>query len=462
MREFLRELFGRPEELIAALVVEAAPEMDVTAQAAARLATIQLLLTACEAAANAAPGTTTAEILDRIITQIKGAYDANHACVHFVHTDAIHKETVSCGMNSCPVAQGNPETFAHLAGIERAAMAQAISQGGSLRIADVRHELLGDLADTASFEDGLIIPIAYQGEVFAWVNVFVPEKGTFDSIDHGLIRAIGGMLYGALKKDVYIGAIERIRSTLEKHFSPQVVNRLISNPESLASHRSERLDVTILFSDLRRFTAFSESVDEDRLAEMVSEHLELMAQVVFRYGGIVDKYIGDSVMAVFGSPFPQDNHAQRAVAAAMAMIEAHRALQERWGTSAEHPLAIGIGINTGTAIAGEVGVSRREFTHLGDAVNLASRLKDAAQPWQVLINQSTHERVSDMISAEAIEPLTVKGKSEPIAAFAVSAYIGDRSALDDSSQPAVTTSVVTAAVALEPVTSTEQSTARVD
>ncbi len=111
------------------------------------------------------------------------------------------------------------------------------------------------------------------------------------------------------------------------------------------------------------------------------------------------------------------------------------------------------------AIAGEVGVSRREFTHLGDAVNLASRLKDAAQPWQVLINQSTHERVVDVITAEAIEPLTVKGKSDPINAFAVSAYNGDRAAMDESLQPAVTTSVVTTAVDVEPITSAELSPA---
>jgi adenylate cyclase len=201
-----------------------------------------------------------------------------------------------------------------------------------------------------------------------------------------------------------------------------VVDKLIGDPESLAEqHKTERLEVTVLFSDIRGFTAMSERLEPDVVAEMVSEHLEAMAEVVFAHDGIVDKYIGDSVMAVFGSPFPQADHPQQAVACGLAMIERQRELQAQWGDRVMGPLAIGVGINTGVAIVGDVGVSRREFTHLGDSVNLASRLKDVAAPWQVLASEATYERAAGHVTGNQLPPITVKGKAAPVIAYEITA-----------------------------------------
>lgn len=396
---------------------------------AERLRSLQRLLRAAEAATNAEPGTTSGQLIERIVGDVKAAFGASHACVHFVQPDSLDDSTVGSGMLACPVAAGSPEAQVHLGPAEAAAMARASQLGRPLRIGEIRDDMLADLAVVGRFDDGLMIPVAYQGHAFAWVNVYVPGIGRFDAVDESLLHAIGGMLYGAIKKEAYIAAIQRIRATLESHFSPQVVDRLISSPENLASQKSERLDVTVLFSDIRGFTSLSEQIDQDEVASMISEHLETMAAIVFRYGGIVDKYIGDSVMAVFGSPFPQGDHPRRAVAAACEMVAAQRDLQARWGSRVPGPVAIGIGINTGVVIAGQVGVSRREFTHLGDTVNLASRLKDLAKPWQILVNQTTHQRVGDVVEAQPLGSLPVRGRQEPVQAFEVTAYTGPVSAL---------------------------------
>ncbi|MBI3970489.1 MAG: GAF domain-containing protein [Chloroflexi bacterium] len=430
-----RRLLGAPNGTVGTVGTTAGVAPPPTIEE--RLAFVQRLLDTAQATANAEPSATTADVLDRVITGITAAFGVKHACVHFVREEAVQAGTRMHGMQSCPVAAGPESLVPHLAGLEKSAMERALTLGQPVQISQLSREDIHDLAEVAGFEDGIIVPIAYQGDAFAWINVYAPNQRRFDEIELGLLRTVGGVLYGAIKKEAFVGAVQRIRSTLERHFSPRVVDKLISDPESFAEQKSERLDVTVLFSDIRGFTALSEKLEPDIVAQMVSEHLEAMAEVVFAYDGIVDKYIGDSVMAVFGSPFPQDDHPQRAVAAALAMIERQRELQQAWGERVMSPLAIGVGVNTGIAIVGDVGVSRREFTHLGDTVNLASRLKDVAAPWQILINETTYERAKDVLDAQPVAPLHVKGKQEPVTAYEVSRYRGDRSALlaTDSAQP---------------------------
>ena len=152
---------------------------------------------------------------------------------------------------------------------------------------------------------------------------------------------------------------------------------------------------------------------------MVSEHLEAMAEVVFAHDGIVDKYIGDLVMAVFGSPFPQSDHPEQALKCGLAMLERQRQLQADWGERVMGPLAIGIGINTGVAIVGDVGVSRREFTHLGDSVNLASRLKTWPRRGRCLPARQPTAVPAGVVSGTALPPITVKGKAAPVIAYEI-------------------------------------------
>lgn len=409
-----------------------------------RLEVVQRLLDAALVTANADVRATTADILDRMIAQIKAAFGAEHACIHFVHEAALERSTTMHAMQFCPVGSGPEAMRPTLMASEAALMQRALAHGRPLKLGSVGEEStdaaakVRELGTYANVRDGLVVPVAYQGDVFAWINVYVPDERAFDGLDQGLLRTVGGVLYGAIKKEAYVRAIERIRATLETHFSPRVVDKLVGSPESLASQPSERLEVSVLFSDIRGFTALSERIEPGVVAELVSEHVDAMAEIVFAYDGIVDKYIGDSVMAVFGSPFPQDDHAQRAVAAALAMVERQRALQSKWADRVAGPLAIGVGVNTGIAIAGTVGMTRREFTHLGDAVNLASRLKDAAEPWQVLIGKSTYDRTHATITASALPPLAIKGKQERVLAYAVTSTVNDTAGGVDGVQSTVT------------------------
>ena len=156
------------------------------------------LLDAAQAAANADNSATSAQILGTAVEQIKAAFGAKNACVHFVREEVLNADTTMRGMASCPVADVHQDLQPHLAGLERAAMEQALAQGRPLRLADVAHSL-GELPLAAGFEDGIIVPVAYQGEAFAWVNVFVPRAKAFDAVEEGLLRTVGGVLYGALK-----------------------------------------------------------------------------------------------------------------------------------------------------------------------------------------------------------------------------------------------------------------------
>ena len=156
------------------------------------------LLEAAQAAANADNSSTSADILNAAVTQIKAAFGAKHACVHFVREQALRADTTMSGMAFCPVGDAREDLRPHLGGLEKAAMEQALAQGRPLRLMEVARGL-GELPREAGFEDGIIVPVAYQGEAFAWVNVFVPETKAFDAVEEGLLRTVGGVLYGAIK-----------------------------------------------------------------------------------------------------------------------------------------------------------------------------------------------------------------------------------------------------------------------
>lgn len=212
---------------------------------------------------------------------------------------------------------------------------------------------------------------------------------------------------------------EVLRRSFEAYFPPAVVRRIMVNP-SLVTATGQKKELTILFSDIKSFTTYSSTLPPDEIQKLLNEYFEAMVEIVFKYEGTVDKFIGDGLMVFFGDPEPQPDHAVRCVKAATEMQQKCRMLKDRWVREGRFPLMIRIGVNTGPVVVGNMGCERRlSYTVLGADVNLAQRLEANAPVEGILISQRTYELVKDHVSTRALDPIKVKGLDEPVKVFEV-------------------------------------------
>lgn len=222
----------------------------------------------------------------------------------------------------------------------------------------------------------------------------------------------------------------RIRSAFQHYLDPDIVAKLMQNPEALAlgGHQQE---VTVFFSDIEGFSSFSEQMTPTELVQFINEYLTELSDVLLRYGGWVDKFIGDAIVCVFNAPRRQPDHALRCTMAALEVREKEVYLREKWRDRGLPEARTRIGVNTGDAVVGNVGTeSRKNYTILGDAVNLAARLEALNKSYgtYLMIGEATYEQVKGQVEVRELDKVRVKGKTVPAAVYEVLALAG---ALDE-------------------------------
>ncbi|TBR17189.1 adenylate/guanylate cyclase domain-containing protein [bacterium] len=212
---------------------------------------------------------------------------------------------------------------------------------------------------------------------------------------------------------------ELVKELFGKYLSRQVADRLLADP-GRGFLAGESREVSVLFADVRGFTSFSESRTPEEVVATLNEYFGVVVDVIAAREGVLDKFIGDGLMAVFGAPAAQPDHALRAVWTGLEMQAAVTAMNARRAGRGLPPVNVGIGVNSGRAVSGNLGsLKRMEFTVIGDTVNLASRLEHHALKGQVLIGRSTYEAVKDALRCEKAGDVAIKGKKDPVEIWAV-------------------------------------------
>ena len=209
-----------------------------------------------------------------------------------------------------------------------------------------------------------------------------------------------------------------LKRAFQQYVPHDVVQQIADDPQALV-FGGERRHLTVLFTDLRDFTAYSEEHEPEEVVEILREYLTAMVDIIFKHGGTVDKFIGDSILGIFGAPIQYPDHAARACLAAFEMAEQLRVLQERWKAEGKTPLRMGIGVSTGEVVVGNLGSEQRfDYTVIGDAVNLGARLeaanKDFSTQHHIIISESTYQEAKEILEVNPLGEVVVKGKRETV------------------------------------------------
>ncbi|HZY10565.1 MAG TPA: adenylate/guanylate cyclase domain-containing protein [Bacteroidota bacterium] len=257
--------------------------------------------------------------------------------------------------------------------------------------------------------------------IFFWlsVKVFI-EFNYIADMTSPLLAVILSFIAGT----IYNFLTERkqkvlIKGMFSQYVNPSVVDEIVSNPEKLRLG-GERKELTVFFNDIENFTRISEKIPPEELVAILNEYLSAMTAILFANNGTLDKYEGDAIMAFWGAPIPQPDHALRACRTAVEMQDALGILRQTWQKEGKPKLNVRFGLNTGEVIVGNMGgVGRFDYTVIGDAVNLGARLESANKQYKtnIMISESTYKYVADQVIARELDLIVVAGKTEPIRVY---------------------------------------------
>jgi adenylate cyclase len=271
----------------------------------------------------------------------------------------------------------------------------------------------------------MCVPLWNRNRVIGAVQVDSPiHIGRFTEEDLDLITALANFAAVAVERAQLAEKIEqerKIRSKMERYHSPAVIDEIVKGAAAADEDDVRTADVSILFADISGFTSVSETKAPEEVASFLSNFFSAAVDAIFAYGGTLDKFIGDAVMAFFGAPIPQEDHADRAILAGMMMMARVELWNDERVKEGLPPVRIRVGINSGPAVVGNVGTEKRvDYTVLGSSVNIASRLESGvAKPGQLVISQHTLDRVVGSFDVEPLGEFALKGLQQKMPVYAI-------------------------------------------
>ncbi|WP_437898605.1 adenylate/guanylate cyclase domain-containing protein [Sorangium sp. So ce124] len=307
-----------------------------------------------------------------------------------------------------------PEAFAALDEMRRRGLAVA---AGALVLA------LALALVTARHVTRPILHLVAQARLIGarrWREIALGEalRGRRDEIGE-LTTSLGRMAQDLEQGEADIAREAKLRGDLGRFMDRAVVDAIVRGEHPLALG-GKRAAVSVLFADVVGFTPLAESRDAERMVALLNELFSMLTEIVFRHGGTVDKFIGDCVMAVWGAPIAQEDHARRALAAAEDMMRFLETANEEWRERYDVEVRLGVGVNSGEAIVGNIGSDKRmEYTVIGDVVNVASRLEAIAAPNQVLVSAATRDLAGDAFPLRALGERNLTGRKTTTAVYAL-------------------------------------------
>jgi len=265
--------------------------------------------------------------------------------------------------------------------------------------------------------------IGKQGTVLGVIYLDnLASANSFGDEDLSFLSAFAGMAAVAIENSQLLERVQReavVLSNFQRYFAPDLAQQIAGHLVAIELGGDKR-PVVVLFSDIRGFTPLSEQLTPDQIANLLTDYFTEMVEIVFEHGGTLDKFIGDAIMALWGAPIARPDDADRAVRAAIGMQRRLADLNREWQERGQQEIAIGIGINGGEVFAGNIGSHRRlEYTVLGDAVNVASRLCSQAGPGEILISAPLHDALAEPPPVATLPPIALKGKTRPVPIYRV-------------------------------------------
>lgn len=271
----------------------------------------------------------------------------------------------------------------------------------------------------------MCVPLWNRQHVIGAVQVDSPiHVGCFTEEDLDLLTALANFAAVAIERAQLGEKIEqerKIRSKMERYHSPAVIDEIVKGVVSADEKEITSTEISILFADISGFTTVSETKSPEEVAEFLSHFFSCAVESIFAYGGTLDKFIGDAVMAFFGAPIPQEDHADRAVLAGLMLQRLANDWNDQRVATGASPVKIRVGINSGPAVVGNVGTEKRvDYTAIGSSVNIASRLESGvAKPGQVVISKNTLDKTIGSFNVEELGEFALKGLKQKMPAYSV-------------------------------------------